>query len=126
MPRLPRLSGNDRDKHRGRSGGDTLKAKDGENTKTTTGGFDPDGPNLDYDIEVNQGGRRRPQRRQQATHGPRSEHGAVVGRTKQRVRVPTPRHFFVSPSVSENTYTGSPVSEKTSLAAISFHPSAGL
>ena len=47
MPRLPRLSGNDRDKHRGRSGGDTLKAKDGENTKTTTGGFHPDGPNLD-------------------------------------------------------------------------------
>ena len=38
----------DRDKHPGRSGGDTLKANDGENTKTTTGGFDPDGPNLDY------------------------------------------------------------------------------
>ncbi len=73
----------DRDKHPGRSGGDTLKANDGENTKTTTGGFDPDGPNLDYDIELNQGGRRRPQRRQQATHGPRSEHGAVVGRTKR-------------------------------------------
>jgi hypothetical protein len=49
MPRLYlAYQRGDRDKHLGPSGGDTLKAKDGENTKTTTGGFDPDGPNLDY------------------------------------------------------------------------------
>ena len=41
-------AGGDRDQHYGRPGDDTLKANDGENTKTTTGEFDPNGPNLDY------------------------------------------------------------------------------